>query len=159
MSTTVDANVLLYATDTTSPRHLTARRLVQGLAAGPDLVYVFWPVAMAYLRIATHPSIFDTPIDPVVARSNVRNLLDRAHVRSPGEGSGFWPVFEDTVSGDVVRGNLVTDAHIVALMRQHGVSTIWTADRDFRRFPGITARDPYAAPDGGTGHQRGTTLG
>jgi predicted nucleic acid-binding protein len=43
----------------------------------------------------------------------------------------------------VIRGSLVTDAHIAALMRQHDVGWIWTADRDFRRFAGIAARDPF----------------
>ncbi|MPZ66475.1 MAG: PIN domain-containing protein [Pseudonocardiaceae bacterium] len=145
MSVTIDANVLLYASDAHSPRHRTAHDLLQRLAEGPGLVYVFWPVAMAYLRIATHPSVFEQPLDPDVARGNLGSLLDRAHVRCPGEGSGFWQVYETTVGDDVIRGNLVTDAHIAALMRQHGVDTIWTADRDFRRFADVTARDPYAA--------------
>ena len=146
MSVTIDANVLLYASDDQSPRHRTARDLLERLAAGPGLVYVFWPVAMAYLRIATHPNVFDYPLDPAVARANLGDLLDRGHVRCPGEGSGFWQVYEDedTVNDDVIRGNLVTDAHIAALMHQHGVATIWTADRDFRRFADVTARDPYA---------------
>lgn len=143
MSVTVDANVLLYASDAGSPRHDAARELLGRIATGPALAYVFWPVAMAYLRIATHPSIFERPLEPDVARANLATLLDRPHVRSPGEGDGFWPVFEATVEGDVVRGNLVPDAHLAALMRQHGVTTIWTADRDFRRFPDIIARDPY----------------
>lgn len=143
MTATVDANVLLYASDSTSKRHPSAVALLGRLAAGPDLVYLFWPVVMAYLRIATHPSIFDQPLEPAVAMDNVAALLDRPHVRSPGESEGFWRIYQNTVAGDVVRGNLVPDAHIAGLMRQHGVTTIWTADRDFRRFPGITARDPY----------------
>jgi hypothetical protein len=28
-------------------------------------------------------------------------------------------------------------------MRQHGLGLIHTRDRDFRRFPGIEARDPF----------------
>lgn len=147
MSVTIDANVLLYASDAHSPRHVTARDLLERLAEGPGLVYVFWPVAMAYLRLATHPGIFEHPLDPDVARANLGSLLDRAHVRSPGEAGGFWQVYETTVGDDVIRGNLVTDTHIAALMRQHGVDTIWTADRDFRRFAGVTARDPYTASD------------
>lgn len=151
MSVTVDANVLVYASDTASPRHDAARGLLERLAEGPALVHLFWPVVMAYLRIATHPSIFERPLTPEAARANVAGLLRRAHVRTPGEGDGFWRVFEDTVGDDVIRGNLVTDAHVVALMRQHGVGTIWTADRDFRRFPDIAVRDPYAGVDGGVG--------
>jgi predicted nucleic acid-binding protein len=49
---------------------------------------------------------------------------------------------------DTVCGNLVTDSHIAALMPQYGVSTIHTADRDFRRFPGITPLDPFADTTG-----------
>lgn len=142
MSSTIDANLLLYASDTSSTYHRPARAHLEGLAKGPEIVYLFWPVVMAYLRIATHPSIFANPLEPATARSNVANLLRLRHVRCPGEQNEFWAVFEDTVAGDVVRGNLVPDAHIAALMRQHGVQTIWTADRDFRRFTGITPRNP-----------------
>lgn len=143
MSVTIDANVLLYASDEGSDRHGSARDLVQRLAAGPSLVYLFWPVAMAYLRIATHPAIFERPLEPRVARANLDALVGRAHVRCPGETPRFWRTYQDTVGDDVIRGNLVTDSHIAALMREHGVGTIWTADRDFRRFADIIARDPY----------------
>lgn len=145
MSVTVDANVLLYASDEHSDRHQKAVTLLTTLAAGPGLVYLFWPVAMAYLRIATHPSIFERPLEPAEARGNLDQLLRRPHVRCPGEGTHFWHQYRDLVGNDVIRGNLVTDSHIAALMRHHGVSTVFTADRDFRRFPGITVRDPYGA--------------
>lgn len=144
MSVTVDANVLLDASNVDSARHGPARDLLSRLAAGPDLLYLFWPVAMAYLRIVTHPAIFASPLDADEARSNLADLLARAHVRSPGEGADFWSVYDEIVRRDVIRGNLVPDAHLVALMRQHGVATIWTADRDFRRFPTVIARDPIA---------------
>lgn len=143
MSVTVDANLLLYASDASSPRQSAARVLLGELAAGPELVYLFWPVAMAYLRIATHASVFDSPLSPAAARANLDALIGRPHVRTPGENADFWQTFQDVAGGDVVRGNLVTDAHIAALMRVHGVRDVWTADRDFRRFPGIVARDPY----------------
>lgn len=84
MSVAIDANILLYASDDASPRQPVARGLLADLAAGPDLVYLFWPVVMAYLRIATHPSVFDRPLDPATARANVHGLLARPHVRSPG---------------------------------------------------------------------------
>jgi toxin-antitoxin system PIN domain toxin len=148
VSVTVDANVLLYASNEQSPRHEAARGLLERLAAGPGLVYLFWPVAMAYLRIVTHPGIFENPLEPRIARANLGALLERPHMRSPGDATGFWAVYRDTVGQDVVRGNLVSDSHIAALMRQHGVGTIWTSNRDFRRFPDITARDPYEVRPG-----------
>ena len=65
-------------------------------------------------------------------------------MRTPGEASGFLSVFRETTSVGT-RGKDVTDAHIAALMCQHGVGTIYTRDRDFRRFSGIRVEDPFAS--------------
>lgn len=145
MSTTIDANVLVYASNRDDPRHDAAQELIERLAAGPDLLYLFWPVALAYVRIVTRRDIFDDPPSLAKACADIAGLLERPNVRSPSEGAGFWTRFRAIASDAGVRGNLVTDAHIATLMRQHGVSTIWTHDRDFRRFDGITVRDPLGA--------------
>jgi hypothetical protein len=42
-------------------------------------------------------------------------------------------------------GNLVHDAHIAALLQEHGVRELWTTDRDFARFPGLRLRNPFTA--------------
>lgn len=65
-------------------------------------------------------------------------------MRSTGEGETFWPVYGATTAHLVVRGNVVPDAHLVALMRENGVGTLWTHDRDFRKFEGIRAWEPFA---------------
>lgn len=143
MSATVDANVLIYASNTADPLHEPALELVRRLADGPELVYLFWPTLMAYLRIVTHPAILPRPLGPRDAMRNVEALLDRPHVRAPGEADAFWPIFR-AAAGDRPRGNDVPDAHLAALMRQHGVRLIYSRDRDFRRFDGIDARDPFA---------------
>lgn len=144
MSVAVDANVLLYADNEADPLHEPARELLRRLSAGPDLVFLFWPVLMAYLRIATQPRAFPRPLPVAEAMANVARLTGASGVRSPGEAPGFWAVYE-TIAGAVApRGNLVPDAHIAALMHQHGVGTIYTRDRDFRKFDGIRAIDPFA---------------
>ncbi len=40
-------------------------------------------------------------------------------------------------------GNLAHDAHIATLCLEHGVTELITGDRDFARFPSLTARDPF----------------
>jgi toxin-antitoxin system PIN domain toxin len=142
VSATLDANILVYASDARSEIHEPAEAFVRRLAAGPEIVYLFWPVLLGYLRIVTHPGILTTPLSPAIAMRNVESLIDRPHVRVPGEADGFWPIFR-TTAGDRPRGNDVPDAHIAALMRQHGVRLIWTRDHDFRRFDGVEARDPF----------------
>lgn len=144
MSVTVDTNILVYATDTGSDVGGVAHELVERLAHGPDLLYVFWPALMGFIRVATHPAINERPLTPAEAVGSVATLLARPHVRAPGEGAGFLRVYESTAP-QVTRGRQVPDAHIAALMRQHGVGTIYTRDRDFRRFDGIRVEDPFGS--------------
>lgn len=144
MSATLDANLLLYASDESSPFHARALETLAMLARGPELLYLFWPTVMAYLRIATHPSVFESPLPPDIARANVERLLDLPHVQTAGEQTRFWETFRMVATDVDARGNLVPDAHVAALMRENGVTTIWTSDRDFRRFPWIDVRDPFA---------------
>jgi predicted nucleic acid-binding protein len=75
--------------------------------------------------------------------SSLDDLIGRDHVRTPGEAPNFFAFFQTTASA-AMRGGDVTDAHIAALMRQHGVGTIYTRDRDFRRFDGVRVEDPFA---------------
>ena len=142
MSVTLDTNVLVYASNADDPVHERARELVGRLAEGPEIAYLFWPVLLGYVRIVTHPGILTSPLSPRDAMQNVEALLDRPHVRAPGEADGFWSLFRST-AGDHVRGVDVPDAHVAALMRQHGVRVIYTRDRDFRQFDGIEPRDPF----------------
>ena len=144
MSATVDANVLVYASNEADRAHAPARSLVERLAAGPELVYLFWPVLMGYLRIVTHPAILPRPLAPAAAVANVAALLRPPHVRAPGESAGFWDVFRSGADSRRLRGNAVPDGHLVALMRENGVTTIYTRDRDFRRFDGIRVEDPFS---------------
>ncbi len=142
MSSTVDANVLVYASNEADPVHPTARALIERLAAGPDLVYLFWPALLGYLRIVTHAAILPRPLTPADAQANVTALLALGHVRAPGEDDGFWDIYR-AQAGEQLRGNAVSDGHLAALMCQHGVTTIYTRDRDFRRFEGIRVEDPF----------------
>jgi toxin-antitoxin system PIN domain toxin len=143
MSETVDVNILVYASDDASRYQPAAAALMDRLGAGPEPWYLLWPVISGYLRVATHPRVSKAPLSPEVAQANIDELLSRPHVRIVSEGRGFWPIYRRVAEQVKPRGNLVPDAHIVALMYQHGIGTIWTHDRGFRRFDGITVRDPF----------------
>ncbi len=144
MSYSVDANLLLYASDRSSPWHGPAREFLASCAVRPEMFCLAWPTLMSYLRIATHPGIFAAPLAPAEAAGNVERLLALPRVRVIAEREGFWQAYR-TVSADTpVRGNLVPDAHLAALLLLHGVTTLFTRDRDFLKFPAIAVRDPFA---------------
>lgn len=100
---------------------------------------------MSYLRIATHSAIFAAPLAPAEALGNVEALVRLPHVRLTAEETGFLEVYREVTGGLPVRGKLVPDAHLVALLRQHGVRTLYTRDGDFKKFPFVEVRDPFAA--------------
>ena len=95
VSFSCDVNVLLYASDTGSPVHETARRFLTQAAAGGDLFCLGWPTVMSYLRIATHPAIFSAPLSPAEALRNVEGLVARPHVRLLAEEAGFLDVYRE----------------------------------------------------------------
>lgn len=144
MTSTLDANVLLYASDESSPFHARALGFLEGVVRGQSLVYLFWPTLMAYMRVATHAAVFAVPLTFEAAVANVNGLIALPHVQTVGEQDGFWRTYLDVASDARPTANLVPDAHLVALMRENGIRTIWTSDRDFRRFAGIDVRDPFA---------------
>lgn len=144
MTSTVDTNVLLYASDTSSVRYTRARELLDELARGSSLTTLFWPVLMGYLQIVTNPRVLRQPLSTQAAMANVEALTGRSNVRTVGEREGFWTAFRETAEPVQPAGNLIPDAHIVTLMRLHGVRDIWTHDRDFRKFDGIVTHDPFS---------------
>ncbi len=143
MSYSVDANVLLYASDRSSNRHDAARRFLDSCAASPELLCLTWPTLMSYLRIVTHPRIFAAPLTPAEALSNVTALLALPHVRAVSELDGFIEVYARVATEVTVRGNLVPDAHIAAILFQHGVRTLYSNDRDFMKFESLDVHDPF----------------
>ena len=144
MSFAFDVNILLYASDTASPYFERAKAFIETCIAQQELFYLGWPTMMSYLRIATHASVFDHPLSPDEAMANIETLLSLPHARFLSEGEGFWDVYRNTTTGTPTRGHLVPDAHLAALLRYHGVKTLYTHDRDFLKFPFLDVRDPFA---------------
>jgi len=142
VSASVDANVLVYAANVGDPAHVPARALVDRLLGGPDLLYLFWPTILGYLRITTSARILARPLSPEQAIENIDGILDLPHVVSPGESDTFWSVYRAS-GASMSRGNQVPDTHLAALMRQNGVRILYTRDRGFRRFDFLDVRDPF----------------
>lgn len=143
MSFAIDANLLLYASDASSPKHAAAANFLGACAESGGLFCLAWPTIMAYLRIATHPKIFATPLAPQKAEQNIQQLLDLGHCRViDSSGIDFWATYT-TLSRDYhPRGNLVPDLQLAAILKANGIKRLFTCDRDFRRFDFLEIIDP-----------------
>lgn len=144
MSATVDSHLLVHATDESSPLHAPALSLLAQLSDGPHTLSIFWPVVLGYVRLVTDPGLFGRPLAENQAIENIGILLDRPSVVAVGFEDGFWDAFPRAASEVYMRADRVAHGYLVALMREHGVPTIWSRDRKFRHFQGITVKDPFA---------------
>lgn len=142
MSYSIDANILLYASNTEAREHIAALTFLKNRAKDPDLLCLTWPALMAYQRIATHPAIFRQPLNPQEAWNNIQSLLALSRARVLAEAEDFAEVYPDVTGGLNIRGNLVPDAHIATILQQHGVQRLYTADSDFRKFPFLEVINP-----------------
>lgn len=91
-------------------------------------------VLAEFLRVVTHPRLFDPPSSRRTAVAAVSRLLASPSVQVLHPGARFWRFFCDAIDDAEATGNLMLDAEIAAVCRERGVRTVLTEDRDFRRF-------------------------
>lgn len=139
--TLVDANLLLYAQDSTCPQHDRARQWWDDLLSSGDDVALCWPVITAFLRIVTHSRIYRQPLPISDAVAVVNRWLAHPTVLVLAPSAEHWPFFQELLSTGQATANLVSDAHLAALAREHG-ATLASTDADFARFSGLRWINP-----------------
>lgn len=139
----VDANVLLYAEDDSSPHHEQAERWLTAALNGPMRIGLPWPSLLAFLRIRTHPRVYERPLPPVEAWSRVTDWLSAPAAWVPGPTGRHAEVLGALVRGHDLRSTAIPDAHLAALAIEHGVG-VCSADTDFARFTGLRWVNPLA---------------
>lgn len=138
----LDTNILVYAHREESPFHEPAFRRVVELAEGPAVWAIPWPCLHEFLAIVTHPRIYAPPTPLARALDQVDAWLESPTLRLLAESPAHWPALRAMIVSGRVTGAQVHDARVAALCRQHGVRELWSADRDFGRFAGITVVNP-----------------
>ena len=144
----VDTNVLVHAHRQEAPLHGRAVLWLRHLAEGEAP----WAIPLfclgEFLRVATHRRLFDPPSTIAQANQAVDSLLESPSVRILAPSDAHWPLLRAAVQAGDATGNLVFDAQIAAICREHGVDRLLTEDRDFSRFPFLLTRRLSDAPEG-----------
>jgi toxin-antitoxin system PIN domain toxin len=138
----VDSNLLVYAHREDSSWHAPAFDCMVQLAEGRAPWAIPWPCIHEFLAIVTHPRIYAPPTPLAKALDQVEAWLESPSLVLLSESEDYWVVLQDLLKAGRVSGPQIHDARVAALCRQHGVTELWSADRDFGRFPGLTVRNP-----------------
>jgi len=138
----VDTNVLVYSHRKDSPWHDVARECIKEVAEDQRAWAIPWPCIHEFLAIVTHPRIFKRPTPVANAVDQVAAWMDSPSLVLLSESEGYWSQLARVVGSSRVRGPQLHDARIAALCLHHGVDRLWTADRDFGRFPDLSTENP-----------------
>jgi hypothetical protein len=138
----VDTNLLVYAHRRDSDWHAAAAGVVRSLAEGGVPWAIPWPCIHEFMAIVTHPRIYRPATPTGAALAQVAAWLESPGLNLLAEGPGYADRLSALVTEAKVAGAKVHDARIAALCLYHGVRELWSADRDFSRYPSLAVRNP-----------------
>ncbi len=138
----VDTNILVYAHREDSPFHTVAYSCLAALAEGTAVWAIPWPCLHEFVAIVTHRRIYAPPTPLVRALDQVDAWCESPTLALLAETTTHWPTLRTLLADGRIDGPKVHDARIAALCRDHGVRELWSADRDFSRFAGLTVVNP-----------------
>ncbi len=141
----VDTNVFLYSVNRRAREHRRCRELIEQWRRDPLPWAVSWAILYAFLRVSTHPRLFEHPLSSKQAWCFVDSVLSSTSLQVLVPGPRHREVARRTFAEVAdIRGNIVHDAATAVLMREHGIRTIYTRDINFHRFPFLEVVDPMA---------------
>jgi toxin-antitoxin system PIN domain toxin len=141
----VDTNILVYAHRADSPFHDRARLTLESLAVGVRAWAIPWPCAHEFFAVVTHPRIYKTPTPASIAFAQLRALKTLANLVFIAEGEDYLQHLQPLALAAKAQGGAIHDARIAAICLSQGVAELWSADRDFSRFPALAVRNPLIA--------------
>jgi uncharacterized protein len=139
--TLVDANILVYSHVRSFAQHDRARDWLDRQLNGSTRVGLPWASLLAFLRLVTNSRIFEHPETMVAAWRQVRRWLDCETAWIPQPTERHADLLGELLASPGLHGNLVPDAHLVALALEHGL-TLYSTDGDFARFPKLRWLNP-----------------
>lgn len=138
----IDTNILVYAHREDSKFFQAADARITQLAESGTRFAIPWPCLHEFLAIVTHPKIYNPPTPVSKALDQVACWMEIPGLLLLGEADGYWPKLRQLIVSGTIAGPRVHDARIAALCQSHQVEVLWSADRDFSRFPGLKVENP-----------------
>lgn len=137
----LDVNILVHAFREDAPRHATLRGWLQRQVYSEGAFAVADLALSGFLRVVTHPRVFNPPTPLAEALEFVEALRGQPNCVVLAPGERHWSIFMRLCRDSDARGNLIADAYLAALAIESG-SELITTDRDFSRFPGLRWQPP-----------------
>jgi toxin-antitoxin system PIN domain toxin len=137
----LDANLLIYAYNSGSAHHTKARAWLEKILLEIEVVGLPWQAVSAFLRVMTNRRLPGEHFSVEQAAEVIDLWLAHPNVQVLAAGGSYWQLFRRMAVEGRATGPLISDAEIAALTIEYG-GVLYTADRDFARFPGLRWVNP-----------------
>jgi uncharacterized protein len=143
MAGIIDTNILLYAANRDAEEHSKALGFLYETATSPGPWFLTESILYEFFRVSTHARVFERPLTWNETFRFITPFLASHRFDILVAGQNHWTILEK-ILGELMRpsGNLFFDIRTVALMREHGIREIYTADTDFLQFKDIKVINP-----------------
>ena len=131
----IDATLPIYSYDVSSTDHRKSIEWLEAVLSGSEVIGLPWQCILAFIRVVTNRGLAGMRVTSKDALGAVEEWLQSPNVRVLLSGDQHRSLFRRMVVEGQASGVLVTDAEIAALTIEYG-GVLYTADRDFARFPG-----------------------
>ncbi len=138
----IETNILVHAHRPEMPAHAKAKAAICELVSRGRRVGLVAHCLVEFTGVVTNPRIWKQPSSPAQVRAQILAWTAPPKMQVLTEQADFVQEFIDLVESSGVYGGGVHDARIAACCIAHGVRTLWTADRDFGRFPALRTVNP-----------------
>lgn len=101
-----------------------------------------WHCLFEFLAVVTHLRVYKPATPLQQALEQIRVWKESPTLVLLGENESMLIQFATLAQNAQCSGGMIYDARIASLCIAHGVSELWTADRDFSRFPKLKTRNP-----------------
>lgn len=138
----MDTNLLVFAHRANAPAHQEAVAVLRPVFEGGSAWALPWPCIHEFISITTHPGIYKPPSTLREALDFLESVFGSPQLQLLAESPGYFEKLRELSLAAKLSGPRIHDARIAALCLHHGVSELWSADRDFSAFPQLKVRNP-----------------
>lgn len=141
----IDTNIYIYAADASLPENPKAREIVDRAGQSGDVWCLTWQNVFEFMAIVTNPRAFQGRVLTLKeAGSFMGEIFSAPNLRLLKEGEDHWEIFLEVARVlPGLYGPFLYDCHLAALLKEHGVRRIVTADKGFGRFSFLEVINPF----------------
>lgn len=138
----IDSNLLVHAHRRETTLHSDAKACLKTLAESGAQWAICYHSLVEFYGVVTRCNLWRRPSPPEAAWNQIHAWRESPSFHLLTDSPVSLESLERLSLTAKLQGSIIHDARIAACCLSGGVTELWTIDRDFTRFPQLTARNP-----------------